>query len=86
MICRLLRTVALSAALTACAPSYRVVAKRCPTTTLLLADFVAGTIALGASALAYNANNGVRTGIALGVASGLYLGAHYSERGCAVWR
>jgi hypothetical protein len=50
-----LRSLALAAALTGCALTYSHVAKRCPPTWALAADFAAGAVAAGAAVHAFNA-------------------------------
>lgn len=67
----------------ACAPAYRLASGRCPTTSLLLADFTATTVALATSALAYNAQHYTRSFTFAAVGMSVALGANVAEHKCA---
>lgn len=71
------------ALLTGCSLSYQQVTKRCPTTTLLLGDFVSGGVALAISALKWNAGKHAES-LAYTTTGGLiFLSANIAElRAC----
>ncbi len=84
------RAVLVCLALVSCAPTYRLTAKRvnpaasnCPTTTMVLGDFVASGVALALSVLAYNAGDYARATVAGGLGMGLALADNIAEATCS---
>ena len=79
---RALATLFLALAFTGCAPTYRVITKKCPTTASLLGDFGLTATSLALSALHYNRNNyGQAAGYAV-FGMGLALADNLSEGPC----
>lgn len=69
--------------LVACSPAYHAATKRCPTTTMVITDFVLASAALALAGLHASADKPIRatTEAALGVA--IWLGANHAEIACA---
>lgn len=66
-----------------CSTGYHVVAKRCPTTTLTLADFFLGTATFGVAAIKWNASKYGQSVAYSTLGTTILLGAHISEARCA---
>lgn len=69
-------------ALGACAPTFRVVTKRCPTTVLKTLDIGAALGAFAVSAIKWNNHSTVQSGAYSGLGVGLLVGAHLGEDKC----
>jgi hypothetical protein len=68
--------------MTGCAPTYRALKKECPTTVMLLGDFVLASAALAASTFAYTDANYPRAVAAGATGMGIAMGAHFAEATC----
>lgn len=73
----------LALATSGCATTYNLTTGRCPTTTMLLGDFVLAGAAMGVSVLRWNDGDYAVAGVAFGASMSIALGANVSEiRGC----
>ncbi len=81
-IASLLIVMILGATGSSCAPTYRVVTGRCPTTTMLLSDFALGTGAVLIAGIAYSLQDPARSAAALGIGAAMLVGGNVAEMTC----
>ena len=77
-----MKTIALLLALAACAPTYRVITHKCPTTTMLLGDFGLTSVALALAALNYGTGNDAQAYGLAATGGAFMLGANLAETTC----
>lgn len=77
-----MKRLALLAALLGCSPAYYAKTKSCPTTTMLLGDFVIAVAAGAIAGLHWSSERHVRASAEGLIAAGVWGAANYSETAC----
>jgi hypothetical protein len=72
----------LAALTTGCAPTYRIVTKKCPPTAAVMGDVLVGALALAASTIHWEIGNEGKTVALAAIGGGMLLGANLSEDKC----
>ncbi len=77
-----MKKLALLLALASCAPTYRIVTKRCPTVTMLLGDFGISAAAMALSIINYNLGHKAGALGLAGASMSLGIGGNLAETTC----